>query len=151
MTPRTPEECTLKGSWPDHVSKLFGSHSCDNNLQDVHRPPDSSGQQAHRSSCNGNCIVADAEWMEQVEPGVYITVFRSPAGQKYLRRVRFRYWRILAPSDSNNSQFLVLVIGSLSISYMSLLDDEHFLYGYGFVHIAFLVYPSNIAEFDHNL
>jgi len=68
---------------------LFESHPRDNNLQDVHRPPDSSGQQAHRSSCNGNSIVADAEWIEQVEPGVYITVFRSPAGQKYLRRVRF--------------------------------------------------------------
>ncbi|XP_039806282.1 PH, RCC1 and FYVE domains-containing protein 1-like isoform X4 [Panicum virgatum] len=87
MTPRP--ECTSKGSWADHVSKLFGSHPRDNNLQDVHRPPDSSGQQAHRSSCNGNSIVADAEWIEQVEPGVYITVFRSPAGQKYLRHVRF--------------------------------------------------------------
>lgn len=98
MTPRTLEECTWNGSWTDHVSKLFGSHSHENNLQDLHRPPDSSGQQAHQSSCNGNITVTDAEWMEQVEPGVYITVFRSPAGQKYLRRVRFRYWLILASS-----------------------------------------------------
>ncbi|PUZ61429.1 hypothetical protein GQ55_4G275800 [Panicum hallii var. hallii] len=89
MTPRTHEECTSNGSWADHVSKVFGSHSRDNSLQDLHRPPDSSGQQAHQSSCNGNSIVADAEWIEQVEPGVYITVFRSPAGQKYLRRVCF--------------------------------------------------------------
>ncbi|CAN6208179.1 unnamed protein product [Urochloa humidicola] len=89
MTPRTPEECTLNGDWSDHVSKLFGSHSDNNNLEDLHRPPDSSIQQAHQLSCNGHSIVTDAEWIEQVEPGVYITVFRSPAGQKYLRRVRF--------------------------------------------------------------
>ncbi|RCV20927.1 hypothetical protein SETIT_4G097300v2 [Setaria italica] len=89
MTPRTPEECASHGSWTDRVSKLYGSHSLENNLQDLHRSPDSSGQQAHQSSCNGNNMVTDAEWIEQVEPGVYITLFRSPAGQKYLRRVRF--------------------------------------------------------------
>uniref|UniRef100_A0A0A9G045 BRX domain-containing protein n=1 Tax=Arundo donax TaxID=35708 RepID=A0A0A9G045_ARUDO len=88
MTPRTPEGCTSNNSWTDRVSKLFRSHSRENHLQDL-LSPDSSDQQAHQLSFNGNSIVTDAEWIEQVEPGVYITVFRSPAGQKYLRRMRF--------------------------------------------------------------
>ncbi|KAL6606916.1 hypothetical protein ACP70R_042569 [Stipagrostis hirtigluma subsp. patula] len=86
MTPRTPEGCTSDSSWTGRVSKLFRSHSRENLSRSS---PDSSGQQAHQLSCNGNGILTDAEWIEQVEPGVYITVFRSPAGQKYLRRVRF--------------------------------------------------------------
>jgi len=47
-----------------------------------------------------------------IETGVYIT---APAGQKYLRPsgVRFRYWRVLAPSDSDiyASPLLAFTIG----------------------------------------
>ncbi|XP_078429611.1 PH, RCC1 and FYVE domains-containing protein 1-like isoform X2 [Wolffia australiana] len=41
-------------------------------------------------SCNGNMACKDeSEWVEQAEPGVYITVSAHPSGGKYLKRVRF--------------------------------------------------------------
>ncbi|KAM3194162.1 hypothetical protein ACQJBY_070677 [Aegilops geniculata] len=89
ITERTPEERTVNDIWTSQVSKLLGSHFCENHLNDVSRAPDSSAHLAHQSPCKENSIVADAEWTEQVEHGVYITIFRSPAGHKYLRRVRF--------------------------------------------------------------
>jgi hypothetical protein len=100
MTPGAPEGCTSNDSWTDRVSKLFGSHSCENHSQDLFVSPNSDGQQAHQLSCNRNRFITDAEWIEQVEPGVYITVFLSPLGQKYLRHMRFRYCQLLDPPDS---------------------------------------------------
>lgn len=89
ITERTPQECTVNDTWTGQVSKLLGSHFCENHLNDVSRSPDSSAHLAHQSPCKGSSIVADAEFTEQVEHGVYITLFRSPAGHKYLRHVRF--------------------------------------------------------------
>lgn len=67
------------------------------NENDVSNPSDS---QAHGSdecnpntSCNGSQTSAEIsamEHVEQVEPGVYITVSSFPGGEKYLKRVRFR-------------------------------------------------------------
>lgn len=89
-TERAPEGCTINGTWTDQVSKLLGSQFCENHLNDFSRsPPDSSGHLVHELPCKGNSTVTDTEWIEQVEHGVYITLFRSPAGHKYLRRVRF--------------------------------------------------------------
>lgn len=38
-----------------------------------------------------NASDLDAEWVEQDEPGVYITIRALPGGKRELRRVRFRY------------------------------------------------------------
>lgn len=103
ITERTPQECTVNDTWTGQVSKLLGSHFCENHLNDVSRSPDSSAHLAHQSPCKGSSIVADAEFTEQVEHGVYIKLFRSPAGHKYLRHVRFRYGYLMA------SCFLVLI------------------------------------------
>ncbi|XP_047080047.1 PH, RCC1 and FYVE domains-containing protein 1-like [Lolium rigidum] len=89
ITERAPEECTANETWTGQVSKSLGSHVGENQGNDVSRLPDSSVQLAHQLPCKGNSIVADMDWIEQVEPGVYITLFCSPAGHKYLRRVRF--------------------------------------------------------------
>ncbi|KAL6861774.1 hypothetical protein ACP4OV_017474 [Aristida adscensionis] len=78
----------------------FGVSIMKHHLLDLYRSPDSSDHQTHQLSCNGNNILTDAEWIEQVEHGVYITVFRTPAGQKYLRRVRFRSRKV----SPNNKQ-----------------------------------------------
>lgn len=48
------------------------------------------------SAKNGNRIKEsesrqEAEWVEQDEPGVYITLTSQPGGAKDLKRVRFRY------------------------------------------------------------
>lgn len=51
-----------------------------------------SVQSDNPPSCNGSKTSADeVEWVEQAEPGVYITVSAYPGGGKYLKRVRFRY------------------------------------------------------------
>lgn len=87
ITERAPEECAVNETWTGQVSKSLGSHLGENHGNDVSRSPDSSVQLAHQLPCKGNSI--DMDWIEQVEPGVYITLFCSPAGHKYLRRVRF--------------------------------------------------------------
>lgn len=89
MTERSPDECTVNETWTGQVSEFLGSHFCENHLNDVSRSPDSSVNLAHQLPCKGNSIAADTDWIEQVELGVFITLFRSPAGHKYLRRVRF--------------------------------------------------------------
>ncbi|CAA6658771.1 unnamed protein product [Spirodela intermedia] len=49
-----------------------------------------SVQSDNAPSCNGSKTSADeVEWVEQAEPGVYITVSAYPGGGKYLKRVRF--------------------------------------------------------------
>lgn len=37
-----------------------------------------------------NAVGIESEWIEQVEPGVFVTIRRLPDGNKELRRVRFR-------------------------------------------------------------
>lgn len=53
----------------------------------------SSSREADRS-CDlsiSNASDLEAEWVEQDEPGVYITIRALPGGKRELRRVRFRY------------------------------------------------------------
>lgn len=95
MTERTPEECTVNDTWTGQASRLLGSYFGENHVNDVSRSPDSSAHLPHQSPCKGNSIVEDSESIEQVERGVFITLFHSPAGHKYLRRVCFRYGLIL--------------------------------------------------------
>ncbi|PNT76172.1 hypothetical protein BRADI_1g45250v3 [Brachypodium distachyon] len=80
ITERAPEGWTVDDNWTGQVvSKLLGNQFHENNLNDVSRSPDSSVHVAQQLPCKGNSI----------EHGVYITLFRSPAGHKYLWRVRF--------------------------------------------------------------
>lgn len=53
----------------------------------------SSSREADRSGdlSISNASDLDAEWVEQDEPGVYITIRALPGGKRELRRVRFRY------------------------------------------------------------
>lgn len=53
----------------------------------------SSSREADRSGdlSISNASDLDTEWVEQDEPGVYITIRALPGGKKELRRVRFRY------------------------------------------------------------
>lgn len=58
------------------------------------------------AAANGNTV--DAEWIEQYEPGVYITLVALRDGTRDLKRVRFRYscLSILLLSFSNTSLHL---------------------------------------------
>lgn len=49
-----------------------------------------------------NASDMETEWVEQDEPGVYITIRALPGGTRELRRVRFRYAEIV-------SNFLILI------------------------------------------
>ena len=53
----------------------------------------SSSREADRSGdlSISNASDLDTEWVEQDEPGVYITIRALPGGKRELRRVRFRY------------------------------------------------------------
>lgn len=53
----------------------------------------SSSRDADRSEdlSISNASDPDAEWVEEDEPGVYITLKALPSGKRELRRVRFRY------------------------------------------------------------
>lgn len=42
----------------------------------------------------GNASDMETEWVEQDEPGVYITIRSLPGGTRELRRVRFRYLKL---------------------------------------------------------
>jgi hypothetical protein len=52
----------------------------------------SSSREADRSGelSVSNASDAESEWVEQDEPGVYITIRALPGGARELRRVRFR-------------------------------------------------------------
>uniref|UniRef100_A0ACD5VD94 Uncharacterized protein n=1 Tax=Avena sativa TaxID=4498 RepID=A0ACD5VD94_AVESA len=91
ITERAPEEHTVNETWTGQVSKSLGSHLRENHLDDVSRSLDSRVHVDHQSPCKGNnsIVAEDTDWTEKVEHGVYITLFRSPAGHKYLRRFRF--------------------------------------------------------------
>ncbi|KAJ9559604.1 hypothetical protein OSB04_004764 [Centaurea solstitialis] len=53
----------------------------------------SSSREVDRSGelCMSNASDLETEWVEQDEPGVYITIRTLPGGIRELRRVRFRY------------------------------------------------------------
>jgi hypothetical protein len=55
------------------------------------------GKNGSRQSDAASC--QEAEWVEQDEPGVYITLTALPGGATDLKRVRFRY--MLSCSDGN--------------------------------------------------
>lgn len=56
---------------------------------DASRTTTSSRDEASISISNAS--EQETEWVEQDEPGVYITIRALPDGTRELRRVRFRY------------------------------------------------------------
>lgn len=67
-----------------------GSSTVSNRSLSLSRPPQADGTR------NGNRpkesdARSENEWVEQDEPGVYITLTSLPGGLKDLKRVRFRY------------------------------------------------------------
>ena len=53
-----------------------------------------NGMKSRDSSLVANCNHVEAEWIEQYEPGVYITLVSLRDGTRDLKRVRFRYFFI---------------------------------------------------------
>jgi hypothetical protein len=53
----------------------------------------SSSREADRSGdlSMSNASDPDSEWVEEDQPGVYITIRSLPGGKREIRRVRFRY------------------------------------------------------------
>ncbi|ERM94419.1 hypothetical protein AMTR_s00010p00256680 [Amborella trichopoda] len=73
-----------------HTSNNLGLTSNENHLSSAiaHDDADSNGSSNLHSS-NENKAPALGEWVEQDEPGVYITLTSLPGGAKDLKRVRF--------------------------------------------------------------
>lgn len=56
----------------------------------------SSEEEDHSDELSvSNASDMETEWVEQDEPGVYITIRALPGGTRELRRVRFRYAEIV--------------------------------------------------------
>ncbi|XP_020080536.1 uncharacterized protein LOC109704181 isoform X2 [Ananas comosus] len=89
MADKVPDRLMIGNNVSIHASDPFGHHSCENNISSVPELPDSNGESGNHLPCNGNRISTEGERVEQIEPGVYITVASSPGGDKYLKRVRF--------------------------------------------------------------
>jgi hypothetical protein len=53
-----------------------------------------NGMKSRDSSLVANGNQVEAEWIEQYEPGVYITLVALRDGTRDLKRVRFRYFFI---------------------------------------------------------
>lgn len=53
-----------------------------------------NGMKSRNSVVPGNASQIEAEWIEQYEPGVYITLVALRDGTRELKRVRFRYVNI---------------------------------------------------------
>ncbi|KAJ6830331.1 uncharacterized protein M6B38_353840 [Iris pallida] len=95
MAERVPEVCRTSnnsGVNDSHTSSSSRSPSSDSNINSMvsSRICGSTGNLSNQLSCNGTSTTSEeAEWVEQVEPGVYITVSFFPGGGKHLKRVRF--------------------------------------------------------------
>jgi len=53
-----------------------------------------NGMKSRNSALAGNNNQVEAEWIEQYEPGVYITLVALRDGTRDLKRVRFRYLQL---------------------------------------------------------
>ncbi|XP_008808052.2 PH, RCC1 and FYVE domains-containing protein 1 [Phoenix dactylifera] len=92
MAERVPEGHMINMYGSGHVSDSLGLSSIENTRSNLlaSQAPESIGDSSNLESCNGNrTSPEEAEWVEQAEPGVYITVSSLPGGDKYLKRVRF--------------------------------------------------------------
>lgn len=74
-----------------------------------------AGSKSRNSSVPGSASQIEAEWIEQYEPGVYITLVALRDGTRDLKRVRFRYSFAL----THLSRYTCSVSYILGISYLS--------------------------------
>lgn len=97
MTPSLNKEWTPRnynkpsgsnGYFPPEPSDQGGGHHYNPGSIDVSRTTTSSRDEASVSISNASDI--ESEWVEQDEPGVYITIRQLADGTRELRRVRFR-------------------------------------------------------------
>ncbi|XP_077224014.1 PH, RCC1 and FYVE domains-containing protein 1-like [Tasmannia lanceolata] len=90
MAERVPGGSRLN-SKSGSIANILGLPSSDNHLSSltVHET-ESNGHLSNAIFYNGTKTQADeSEWVEQEEPGVYITLSSLPGGEKDLKRVRF--------------------------------------------------------------
>lgn len=97
MTPSLNKEWTPRnynkpsgsnGYFPPEPSDQGGGHHYNPGSIDASRITTSSRDEASVSISNASDI--ESEWVEQDEPGVYITIRQLADGTRELRRVRFR-------------------------------------------------------------
>jgi len=97
MAGKVPEGRTMNndhGCGSSHTSSLLESSSSMSNASGMtaFQAQESNGNSSNLLPRNGTTVAQEeAEWVEQAEPGVYITVSASSGGGKHLKRVRFRY------------------------------------------------------------
>ncbi|XP_072953082.1 PH, RCC1 and FYVE domains-containing protein 1-like isoform X1 [Typha angustifolia] len=92
MAERVPEGYTVSNNYGSNISSSLGNPFSENRTSNLHvsELPDPNGDSAHQLPFNVNRTSAEEiEWVEHVEPGVYITVSSLPTGGKYLKRIRF--------------------------------------------------------------
>jgi len=70
-----------------YLSDNASSHEGENNGLKTRNPASNSGNSTYNAPDQ-----VEAEWIEQYEPGVYITLVALRDGTRDLKRVRFRYY-----------------------------------------------------------
>lgn len=71
----------------------------------------SSGEEDHSGELSiSNASDMETEWVEQDEPGVYITIRALPGGTRELRRVRFRYAEIVSMENELLCENLLTIL-----------------------------------------
>ena len=84
---------SLEADIIDSNSPLLSSVSCTASIcNSDHRQGNSDSTTRNGSKAKESDSRHDAEWVEQDEPGVYITFTSLQGGAKDLKRVRFRYY-----------------------------------------------------------
>ena len=84
------EQLDQAGAGHNHNLNLnlnAGSPSVEPSASLTLSPPRSSGDEPPMRN-----LISEAEWVEQDEPGVFITLRQLTDGTKHIRRLRFRYY-----------------------------------------------------------
>lgn len=140
MADKVPDRLMIGNNVSIHASDPFGHHSCENNISSVPELPDSNGESGNHLPCNGNRISTEGERVEQIEPGVYITVASSPGGDKYLKRVRFRC--------GFSSLISYIYVGSIFLAFLLLQwSIELFLSSLLCLRNTYLLYKISLNHF----
>lgn len=77
-----------------------------------------NGMKPRNSAMPGNSNLVEAEWIEQYEPGVYITLMALQDGTRDLKRVRFRYFIVNLSEAMISKIHLLFAIYHLGPSYI---------------------------------
>ena len=89
-TPKDGKVDSLCGSpivFSDTLKSKYGRNLCHKSEKPTE---DSHSNRTESQQGNTKGSKDESEWVEQYEPGVYITFTELPSGQKGLKRVRFR-------------------------------------------------------------